>query len=809
MVWRVGPTEMTRKIRIGLLLVALVSAIELGATPDFSLSVKDPKPAGSPQAIAASDRFFAAQREGVARNPIGLKFTIRLQNGDAQFRQGEVIRIEFSFSSALAKTYQLDGALYDRGGRLEIDSYHVDPEDGAVDPLKNHELGIGGGMRSIPVLDEKPYAIVRELNEYLRFDKPGKYRLYIVANRVQRELTDQERAEAKQRSFITMPATSNIIEFAIAPADAVWAAKQLRSARSVLEARRGRNPMRRDEEIRAACKIVRYLGTEDSIRYMARHLDDHPGDFGYGLMGSPFEARVIREMEAGLAAADCPVSSYYLSVLLSCSYLHRTEPYPGRQDKAKLEAWQREDAKAQAARKALVQEHMMRLADAVLKKEGRAKAVSLNTILNTTVNWPKDWQASMPGGLAAKVPSELAHVFFDLPAQTQDSLLVSHWSWIKGPEMMPVLERYYQNPSREPDSFNPTAAGSALKRIYEMDPKRGRELMLKEISNPTGRVRFEVLSTLSDKILPEMDEVFAAAIENRGKSRFELFALQARLLARYATPAILPRVKAVWLKLDSTRKCDAQAQMLAYFLRVDPAFGAEQLEKGLSAVAQVDSCGNGDLLENTAQLYSCPELEAAAIRHLDDPNPAIALNAVETLGKFGSAAAEAPLWRRFEKWHEEWKGRAAELQTYRIERRPALEMPLTMERTFRSALACARGWLADATKLRQIQALCLTEQERGQVSYMIKEAELPQKSIFFMPGPVDTWTFEVAQYNDLPSLEAVEAKLAQFPKGTVFLWSAFNEGQAEDLKKSTFEELRTFLAGLGMTLETPPQIRTS
>ena len=38
------------------------------------------------------------------------------------------------------------------------------------------------------------------------------------------------------------------------------------------------------------------------------------------------------------------------------------------------------------------------------------------------------------------------------------------------------------------------------------------------------------------------------------------------------------------------------------------------------------------------------------------------LNAVETLGAYGLAAAEAPRWKRFEKWNEEWKARAEELK---------------------------------------------------------------------------------------------------------------------------------------------------
>jgi hypothetical protein len=649
-------------------------------------------------------------------------------------------------------------------------------------------------LRSIPILDEKPYTIVRDLNEYLRFDKPGKYRLYVVSNRVERG---------------PKYATSNIIEFTIVPTDPEWARKQFESARAVLDARDRLDPRRREEEIQAAARIVRFLGTADSVPYMVRHFDESQSDFGYGLIGSPFRAAVVKEMEAGLEAQDCPVSDWYLWMLSLCSYAGkdapRVGPYPGTEDKAKLELWQQESAKERLARRTLREEYVKRLAAAVLKKEGRAKAISLNTLLNESGIWPKESRPSLPAEFVEKLPSDLAGVFFDLPVMTQPSLLQYEWDRIKGPGMMPVLERYYENPSRDRDWGDPTAAGIALQRIFEMDPARGRELMLKEIANPTGRVRFEVLALLPDRTLPEMDETFASALERRGDRRFEQFRAQAQLLARYATPAILPRIKSAWLEQNSAWSCEVQAPVIAYFLRADPAFGTQMLEPALSIAGWARrGCYISGMLGLVAQFYASPELEAVAIRHLDDPEPAVVLDAVQTLGKYGSAAAEAPLWKRFEKWHEEWKERAEEMQTRRIGLQPDLEMPWRMEIAFPSALGNARGWVADAEKLKRIQALCLTEQERQQVGYLLSAAQTPKKRLSFMPRWGDDWTIEVAQYRDLSPLDAVKAKLAQFPKGTVFLWIPVNAGQDEERKKVVFGELKTFLAAQGMSLEEPP-----
>jgi hypothetical protein len=759
------------------------------------------QPTISGQTEAGDDQFLIAQQEGVAKNPIGLAFTIRLKDNKEQFQQGETIRVELSFSSASPKRYELDGALYDRGGRLSIDRYCVDRLDDAVDPLKDLEPSSLGGMRSIPILEANPYLIVRDLNEYLRFDKTGKYRLYVVSDRVRREPSVKE--STKQEGLIGVPATSNIIEFTVLPMNVEWANSQLQSAKKILESTDNLDPRRRDEEIQSADRVIRFLGTEDAVRYMIRHFDEAPNDFPFGLIGSPFRGTVVKEMENGLEAPDCAVSDQYLWVLSQCSYVQKYSrwgaPYPGTEDKAKLELWQKEEAKAQLARDAMHDGYVKRLAAAIANKNGRAKAVSLDALLNETKRRP-----SLSAEFIEKLPSELTQVFFDLPAGTQYFLLQYQWALIKNPALVPVLERYYENPLQKKGTYNPTIGGVALQRVYELDPKRGRDLILREIAHPTGRVQFEVLALLPDKTLPEMDDAFASALEKRQNDSFEQLPLQAKLLARYGTQAILPRVKAALLEKDSLWSCDVWAPVIAYCLRVDPAFGAAELEKVLSPELRAQMTCRGQVLGSVAALYACPELEAAAIHHLDDPDPEVVRNSVETLGKYGSAQAEAPLWKRFEKWHDEWKERAEELQVNRI---PSYELatPLGMETAFCFALASARGWLTDAEKLKRIQSLCLTENMRRNVGVLISEAEASKKSLSFMSGPGDGWSVVVAQYRGLSSLDEVKAKLAQFPKGTVFSWSPFNAGPAEEQKKAMFEELKLFLAGLGMSLEEPQQ----
>ncbi|MDQ2688158.1 MAG: hypothetical protein M3Y28_09860, partial [Armatimonadota bacterium] len=128
--------------------------------------------------------FAAAQQQAVQKNPPGVTFTLTLADGRTQFHTGERIPLALAFSSSIPSKYKLDVGLYDRSGRLESDVFHSDRLDDAVDPLRAYfELGSIGGGPGItpPTLDTHPQTIKRDLNEWLRFDKPGRYRIDVTS----------------------------------------------------------------------------------------------------------------------------------------------------------------------------------------------------------------------------------------------------------------------------------------------------------------------------------------------------------------------------------------------------------------------------------------------------------------------------------------------------------------------------------------------------------------------------------------------------------------------------------------------------
>src|SRR5947208_16785474 len=82
--------------------------------------------------------------------------TVRIAGERHQFRPGEVIPIELEFASTIPKRFVVDGATYDRSGRLTVDVFHVEPDEGVVDPMLDYFAAIsgylGGGLRGYGVL---------------------------------------------------------------------------------------------------------------------------------------------------------------------------------------------------------------------------------------------------------------------------------------------------------------------------------------------------------------------------------------------------------------------------------------------------------------------------------------------------------------------------------------------------------------------------------------------------------------------------------------------------------------------------------
>lgn len=702
--------------------------------------------------------------------------TLLIPEGRRQFRPGEIIPIQLHFSSPVAKRFAVDGATYDRSGRLTIDEFRIEPIDDVTDPMLDYFAAsggvMGGGIRGIGELGEKPFVVSLDLNDWFRFDTPGTYRLSVRSMRV----SDETAAIPRTRN--ALPVESNAISFEILPRDERWEADAFNDALSLL------NSTKPGTDRRTGCRMLRFLATDPAVTEMIdRFADRQLGcefDFIAGLFAAPNRARAVRQMESRLQAADFPVSQSYLRTLARLSvYAQHPELRPAqtRENKGRLTTGG-EMSRRQDLVKAAEAAYLDMLVAALPQKTDRARAITLTGLFE-----------SSSGSIAVRrdLGRQLASVFFDLPVERQINLLEYYWSALAGPDMLPILRRLVEKPG--PRSWS--AADIALRRLYELSPDEGRAAILKQIANPHPDASLRTLGRLPERELPELDETLAANLDpNQG---FEPLSIRAELLHRYASPRVAARVLSQVEEMLPRLACRPLFAFLAYFLRADPALGRTQLDRAL-AQRTLTGCYRSTL-DGVAALRMTPALEGTAIAHLEDADPDVVSSAIKAVGDYGSAAAREPLRQHFERWHGAWKERPDDVRVTQIFDATKAARGM-VESAFIRALGRARGWLTSKSELVDLRALCVTDNCRMQADQFIQSAD-SRIIRLLRANSRDDGFIQLAQY-EFYSMPPLEEKLAQFPKGTSF---TIETGSLDPQTAAPFvADIRKAAAASGMTV---------
>jgi hypothetical protein len=159
---------------------------------------------------------------------------------------------------------------YDRSGRMTIEKFSAEPATGWTDPIAPYLDGMGGGISSVPpMLSIEPATIALELNEWIRFDNPGAYRVRVVSHRVT-SVKGSAQAPASPVEVI-----ANDLEITIAEPPSEWQKETLTYALKILDSARA--PLQPGREAWESVKVLRYLGTPAAAQEMARRFEASHG----------------------------------------------------------------------------------------------------------------------------------------------------------------------------------------------------------------------------------------------------------------------------------------------------------------------------------------------------------------------------------------------------------------------------------------------------------------------------------------------------------------------------------------------------
>jgi hypothetical protein len=686
---------------------------------------------------------------------------------------GEIIPIKLAFSSRIKDRYQLNEAQYDRSGRMDYEHFIITPGDGAIDPLADYynEPHMGGGLTGFRFLTKKPWVIELNLNEWIRFTKPGEYKLKVSSERV--EVKDTSSAYGTR----PITATSNEITLRILPRDQNWEKRVYDEAVAILAKASSHDFDDHESAAYHALETLRFLGTADAARELAKQLrDDRAGDSVcyFGLVSSPESAVAHEALEEALSDPNRRMDD---------TLLHALAWFEERKAKPDADGFMYDE-----------RAFLEKLVRVLPNKHGDALRVSLYNVLDRALTHEPPL---LPKETIENLVTQLIPMFDQLSMEEQQAFLGWRWENIKSPALVPTLKRFAETDlSKVPpeDYANGLWRTSwALRRGYELDPMGARPAIIHEITRPHPLFSASTLGILPDKTLPEVDQALANNFLSGDGWSMEL----ASLIARYASGRILPQVLK---KVDHDKsECGVAYGILAYILRVDPAAAKPRIEKRIDFCRKNHSRCSCNTLTEIAETRNDPILEEIGIRTLDDPDATIAADAATMLGKFGSPAAEAALWQRYEKWSLRWAGHESEINVSQAEY--DLENPRLAQRGLGSslfeALSTGQSWLTDKAKLRRLAGLNKVPSIVEQAERYVEQWDHQPLTLSISCSAPVGFNAHIAQYS-LRSMDALKQKLSQFPAGTKFLlwWPSI-----EERNQSCIAEVRAFLKDQGMSLQ--------
>jgi hypothetical protein len=704
-----------------------------------------------------------------------LELTTR--DGQTRFREGEIVGLSLAFMSSAPGKYQADTRGYDRSGRLGIEAFCIDPAT-ARDPLADYYAGIngfvGGGLGGYEALSSTPYRVAVELNEWWTLPA-GRFQMRVVSHRLQRAAAKGEPGNGP----VEVPLISNSIAIEVVPATSEWQAAQLSTAIAALDS---------SAELTAkhGARILRFLGSVASTRELARRywtLNDQPNgwDLMFGLFGSPERQVAIDAMKAAIVDPAHAISLDFIHTLslleLQASVNYRLPRF----DPTNRDEWTRIFERKNAAYDASVARHVAELAAVVDKKTASARGASVDALLTAPPGVPIDRE---------QMRRMLIDAWDTLPLRTRNELILSRWNEIGGPELLPLLRRIVNGPAGLPRRSDQVDRGTAVRRIYELAPDEGRDVILREIRDVKGDIEIGVLGILPEREIPALDASLVASLQlGRGTSDVNY-----QLLSRYASVSPLSDVQRIYEPRRGRWACASQASMLRYFLRVAPDYGVAEVKAAL-AQRQSTHCYSM-LLPDLKDAVADPRVEVLAIAALDDSDSEVVRYAAEALGRYGSAAAEEPLWRRLTAFHEAWKDRADELR-----QGPGFSSPHAadsmIEYAIEEALSRGQGWLCGPDKLARLKTL-VTPMRQGEVD---RQLNAWQRTPF---GLLTTWrgdgalVYWAGPYTG-DSIDALIRKLKQFPAGTQFVWSLQKDTEARH--RAEVDTVKAAVKAAGLVVE--------
>lgn len=712
--------------------------------------------------IAAVAALFLAMP--LFAQTVGPHLEIRTASAQTTFHIGERIPLVLSFTGP--ETYGILLYNFGRFDTFPLDSYSISPSTGWKDSLAASvaftPMGCCGA-RQAGKLSAKPTTLEVNLNEWARFDEPGTYTVQVTSHRV----SSDPRLLLLDPSRPNLP--SNTLQLQIVQATPAWQEETLERVRRELEKphpQYGESWRERD----AAMADLRYLDSPASIAMLAASVrDDHYDLSQEALLGLAGLRRADRE--TALAAMNrliddpaFPVSTQFVEAMTWVEL--GDEKVPELTERASWEA---------AYNKHLAAQHKLRDAAWVTivgqlgRKEGDARSVTAKTLAELAPEGASE-------GDAKEIGASLRAAFTKLPPETQNDLLANQWELMRSRTLLPELRALAQS-SKDANGlpWKKSLQANALARWYELEPDAALAEVRRRIGRVTPQFSADDLWFLPQgTTFPQFEALWAQGVlKAKGFSDYQPLL---SLLLHFGTGGAAAQLAPVVEQPNPDYVCNRTTEVLAYLVKFSPETARRFLVHPVAEAPRTGeyNCVTGQL-DSLGEYVQSPLLTEAAVSVLGDRDPRVVKSALVYLERFGDASVRKPILERYLAWQEEHAGSAPEAGAdvaEDSESKRERESAEDVSEQFVSALLSNQGWLPDAALVATVKAHCTTKPACDAVERLMQ----PDLEVAATP-PSDQFSLHIGNFHPA-TMELFEAKIEQFPKGTVFTQEHMTTGDA-------------------------------
>jgi hypothetical protein len=625
------------------------------------------------------------------------------------------------------------------------------------------------------------------LNFYLPTLAPGRYRIAALA----RKLVLTSTAGGSNTYLYAEPPqfeVSDGFELEIMSASADWVRRTIAESAATLRSSAGY------EAQREAAEQLSFLNDRAAWTASLDVLPKEENVLLGGLMGGRPASAVCDLMRERVTAPAQSVSSGYLYRLTDICSRANLPPMPKipaatrpavvlRGDfsttpppavrvapvNPEMQSW---SAKQRTYTEDLMNATTAALAGSLAKKQPAAKTEAFLALLQYVRQHRSDHPAQSEPAWLPLLTESFIRDFASVETARQQYLLEMFSGAVDSPELAPLYQRVL-------DSWKPgdyyEAAHAALRALNRVDPARARARIVAELVKDNTWLDLASLDLLPPSAVAPMDDALIDALARAQRPGGWNPPLVMAAIARYATAKALPRIRAIY----ESQQDSCQPELVAYFVRVDPAYSERIFRSHPWDMHAMPPRCTVQYFQRTPPLAMNPALEQYLAAYTMHGDVYIKSTAVKALGRYGTASALPALWDAFRYFHDYWKGKGAELAQN--------GSGVALEVDLRNAIARGRGWLVSEADVRLIESLCSSQWCAGETANDLQSMK--------QPLTIELWdrNARVAQYAGLESVGAIEAKLAQYPRGTRFV--LYGPGESKEAAG-----VRRFAAGKGLVV---------